>query len=99
MVFLFTLTEDNKLPILQSAFKRMRQDKKRHARNLKIKLELKSLAKKFSMALNAKKADESKKLGARLVSKLDKAASKGIIHKNTACRKKSRVLAKLAKIR
>ncbi len=85
------------MPILKSAFKRMRQDKKRHARNSKVENELKSLSKKFVTALGAKSA-EAKKLGIELVSKLDKARSKGMIHKNNASRKKSRVLSKLAKI-
>ncbi len=76
----------------------MRQDKKRHARNLKVESELKSLSKKFAVALGAK-TDEAKKLGLALISKLDKARSKGIIHKNNASRKKSRILSKLAKIR
>lgn len=86
------------MPILKSAFKRMRQDKKRHARNLKVENELKSLSKKFAAALNAKSV-ETKKLGLELVSKLDKARSKGMIHKNNASRKKSRILGKLAKIK
>ncbi len=86
------------MPILKSAFKRIRQDKKRRARNSKVETELKSLSKKFVMALGAKAA-EAKKLGLELISKLDKARSKGIIHKNNASRKKSRILSKLAKIR
>jgi small subunit ribosomal protein S20 len=86
------------LPILKSAFKRMRQDKKKHARNFKVETELKSLSKKFAAASGAKSA-EAIKLGIELVSKLDKARSKGIIHKNKASRKKSRILTKLAKIK
>jgi len=87
------------LPNLASAKKRMRQDKKKHERNIKVKSELKSLSKKFMMALAAKKNDEAKKFGATLVSKLDRARSKNIIHKNTASRKKARILTKLAKLR
>ena len=87
------------MPNLKSAFKSMRQDKKRRERNQKVATELKSLAKKFVMALAAKKIDEAKKFGATLVSKLDKARSKGMMHRNTASRKKARVLSKLAKLR
>jgi len=76
----------------------MRQDKKRRARNSKVENELKSLSKKFVMALNSKTA-EAKKLGLELISKLDKARSKGMIHRNNASRKRSRILSKLAKIR
>ncbi|MDD4879719.1 MAG: 30S ribosomal protein S20 [Candidatus Omnitrophica bacterium] len=87
------------MPNLQSAFKRIRQDKKRRERNQKVETELKSLAKRFMMALAAKKADEAKKLGATLVSKLDKARSKGMLHRNTVSRKRARILSKLAKLR
>ncbi len=76
----------------------MRQDKKKHARNLKIKSELKSLSKKFTVAFGANKTDEAKKFAADLVSKLDKARSKGIMRLNTVSRRKSRILSKLAKI-
>ncbi|MFH1190035.1 MAG: 30S ribosomal protein S20 [Candidatus Omnitrophota bacterium] len=68
-------------------------------RNQKIDTELKSLTKKFTMAIAAKQADEAKKLGTTLVTKLDKARSKGIIHRNTASRKRARILSKLAKLR
>lgn len=86
------------MPNLKSAFKSMRQDKKKRERNRKVDTELKSLAKKFVMALTAKKTDEAKKLGTALVSKLDKARSKGMLHRNTASRKRSRILSKLSKL-
>lgn len=87
------------MPNLQSAFKSIRKDKKRHTRNQKIDTELKSLAKKFTMAIAAKQVDEAKKLGTALVTKLDKARSNGIIHRNTASRKRARILSKLTKLR
>ncbi|MFH0771869.1 MAG: 30S ribosomal protein S20 [Candidatus Omnitrophota bacterium] len=86
------------MPILKSGFKRMRQDKKKHERNLKIKSELKSLSKKFAAAFGAKKIEEAKKFAAELISKLDKSRSKGITRKNTVSRRKSRILSKLAKV-
>lgn len=86
------------MPNIKSAFKSIRKDKKRQARNQKINTELKSLAKKFTMALATKKTEEAKKLGATLVLKLDKARSKGIIHRNTVSRKRARILSKLAKL-
>ena len=87
------------MPNLPSAAKRIRQDKKRRERNQIVESELKTLTKKFVMALAANKNDEAKKLGASLVSKLDRARSKGMIHRNTVSRKKARILAKLAKLR
>ena len=86
------------MPNIKSAFKAIRQDKKRRARNQKVATELKSLAKKFVMALAANKTDEAKKFGASLVSKLDKARSKGMLHRNTVSRKRARILSKLAKL-
>lgn len=87
------------MPNLPNAAKRIRQDKKRRERNEKIESEIKNLAKKFMMALAAKKNDEAKKLGLSLVSKLDRARSKGIVHRNTVSRKRARILSKIAKIR
>ena len=86
------------MPNIKSASKAIRQDKKRRARNQKVATEIKSLAKKFVMALAAKKTDEAKKFGASLVSKLDKARSKGMLHRNTVSRKRARILSKLAKL-
>ena len=86
------------MPNIKSASKAIRQDKKRRARNQKVETEIKSLAKKFMMALAAKKTDEAKKFGASLVSKLDKARSKGMLHRNTVSRKRARILSKLAKL-
>jgi len=87
------------LPNLPNAAKRIRQDKKRRERNDKVESEIRNLAKKFMMALAAKKNDEAKKLGLSLVSKLDRARSRGIVHRNTVSRKKARILSKIAKIR
>jgi small subunit ribosomal protein S20 len=78
-----------KLPQRKSAIKKLRQDKKRQQRNLRIKTDLKKAIKNLKKLLDAKKIDEAKLALKQAVSKLDKAAKKGIIHKNTAARKKS----------
>lgn len=84
------------MPITKQAFKRVRADKKRHLRNLHIKSELKTLDKKLRDLLASNKRDEAKKLALELISKLDKAKSKGVIPKERASRKKSRVLKHLS---
>lgn len=68
----------------------MRQSRERHKRNQAALSELKTLSKKFFIALkdNPEKAKGEAEL---LYSKLDKAVAKGIIPKNRANRKKSRV--------
>ncbi|MFH1655766.1 MAG: 30S ribosomal protein S20 [Candidatus Omnitrophota bacterium] len=77
------------MPQRKSGIKRLRVDKKKHLRNLKLKNALKKTIKQFHSLIDAKKAKEAKDSFAKLVSKLDKAAARGIIHKNHASRKKS----------
>jgi small subunit ribosomal protein S20 len=84
------------MPIKRASFKDLRKSKKRHYRNTSTKSELHSLTKKFEGLTLSKKAEEAKALLKDLISKIDKAASKGIIHRNTASRKISRLTKKLA---
>lgn len=86
------------MPIKKSAFKELRKAKKRHLRNVRIISELKTLDKKLSALINEKNIEQAKKILHQLISKLDKAAAKEIIHKNKASRKKSRLMCKLRKI-
>ena len=81
----------------RAAVKRLRQDKKRHARNLKIRTELKKIIKKFLGLVAGKNAAEAKTTLQKVFSLLDKAAKKNIIHPNTASRKKSRLAHRLTK--
>jgi len=83
------------MPILHAAYKSIKVTKRRTARNLSIRSLLKTETKKFIDLVSAKKLDEAKKQLNVLISELDKASSKGIIHKNTASRKKSRLSKKL----
>jgi len=84
------------MPIKRASFKDLRKSKKRHVRNISTKSELHSLIKKFEKLASAKKTDEAKTTLKMLISKIDKAAKKGIIHKNAASRKISRLTKKLA---
>jgi small subunit ribosomal protein S20 len=85
------------MPQRRNAIKRLRQDKKRHAHNLKLKSELKKAVKKFHSLLSEKNLEEAKQFFKQLTSKLDKAIFKKIIHKNTASRIKSRLHKRLTK--
>lgn len=76
------------MPHHKSAMKRIRQDKKRRARNRRVKSEVKGTVKSVRQAGTAE--DAVAKL-AVAVSTIDKAAKKGIIHRRTAARKKSRL--------
>ncbi len=84
------------MPQRKTALKRLRVDRKKHLHNLKIKTKLKKIIKQFLSLISAKKLDEAKEMFRQVVVKLDKAVSRGIIHKNTASRKKSRFSRKLA---
>jgi len=85
------------MPRRKTSLKRKRADKVRHARNLKIKLDLKKAIKKFQSLLSAKNLAEAKTLLQKVYAKLDKAAKKNILHSNTANRKKSRLMRRLRK--
>lgn len=81
---------------IKSAQKRIRITDKKTARNTSIKSALKTSIKKFNLSAN-EASENSKELLNAAMKSLDKAASKGIIHKNTAARKKSRLSARLNK--
>ena len=84
------------MPKKKSAYKELRKGKKRHLVNITRISELKSLVKKFDRLIQEKKSDEAKAHFKKLISKIDKAASKGAMHKNNASRKKMRLAHKLA---
>lgn len=76
---------------ISSAEKRHKQDEKRRLRNKKVKSSVRTAAKKVVVAAHAKdKAAAQASLG-DMIKQIDTAAGKGIIKKNTAARKKSRM--------
>lgn len=76
------------MPIIKSAKKRVRVAKKAAIRNSKTKRSLKSALKAFTSALTGK---STKQPLSKAHSELDKAAKKGVMHKNKAARKKSQL--------
>lgn len=79
----------------KSAVKAERQSKRKRERNRSILSEIKSGIKKANSAIESKQAEAAKTLLPELTSVIQKAASKGILHKNTASRKISRIAAKI----
>lgn len=77
------------MPQRKCALKRLRVDKKKRIHNLKLKTELKKNIKKFVSLIASKKFDEAKNFFPKLIAKVDRSAAKGIIHRNTAARKKA----------
>jgi len=84
------------MPRRRTSLKSNRVNKRKHSRNLKVKVQLKSAIKKL-LELIAKKDAEAKKFITKVFSLLDKAAKKNIIHPATANRKKSRLMRYLRK--
>lgn len=79
------------MPIIKSAKKALRQSLKRRTRNIQKKGAIKSLLKEVKKLISLKKIEEAKKLLPQTYKLLDKAAKTGLIKKNTAARKKSRM--------
>lgn len=79
-----------------SARKRVRQQKKRTLRNNKVKSQIRYSVKRFLEALNAADQDNIQATLRYAIKMIDKAASKGVIHKNTAARKKASLYKRLA---
>ncbi len=75
----------------KSVKKRIRQAKKRTLRNRAAKSMLKTLVKKVESEVAGKKIDGAKGALSEVVSAVDKAKSKGLVHKNTASRKVSQL--------
>ena len=82
---------------LKSAIKRMRQNPKRHARNRYYAARARTMVKKAKGELDGGTAD-ARQATLEAISALDKAAEKGIIHKNNASRRKGRLMRRLAQM-
>ena len=76
------------MPNHKSCEKRLRQEKKRSARNHYVKATINSLSKKIHSDLSV---EEKEALVSKIYSDLDKAAKRNIIHKRTASRRKARI--------
>ena len=76
---------------IKSAKKRILVTAKRQARNKHVKSSTKTAIKKLVAAVGAGQMDEAQALLSQAVAAIDTACSKGVYHKNTAARKKSRL--------
>lgn len=81
------------MPNHKSAEKRVRQNIKRNAINRNNKSALRTQIKKLRAALASGDKNQSQALLTPTVSLIDKAVNKGVLHKNTAARYKSRLTA------
>ncbi len=75
----------------KSTMKRIKQDRKKHLRNMAVTSSVRTELKKFAGTLDAGKKDTVKAGLREAYRVLDKAVTKGVMPKNTASRKKSRL--------
>ena len=84
------------MPNIKSAKKRVKVNEAKAGRNKAVKTNLKTVLKKAGAAVSSG-SDDSREAVLAAVKKLDRAAAKGLIHKNNAARKKSKLTKKLNK--
>jgi small subunit ribosomal protein S20 len=81
----------------RSAIKRMKQGEKRRARNRAVRSRVRSAIKTARASLQAG-AGEARTTVLAAIRTLDKAVTKGVVHRNTAARKKSALARKLGRM-
>jgi small subunit ribosomal protein S20 len=87
------------MPVVhKNVFKAARQGEKRRLRNRSVQSGVKNLIKKLQAAMEANTPDETASMLREATRSLAKAASKGIVHKNTASRRISRLTAQVRKL-
>ena len=86
------------MPNIKSAIKRTKIIEKKTLQNNMVKSAYKTAVKKFENAVATDNVEEAKVLFVEATKKIDQAWSKGIITKNTAARKKSKLAKALNKI-
>lgn len=79
----------------KSAIKRIRQSEKRRVHNRLFRGSARTEVKKARLAVESGELESARKATHQAIKALDKAAAKGVIHKNNAARRKSRLMKKL----
>ena len=83
------------MPNIKSSERSVKTDAERRARNFAVRSTIKTVSRKVVESVNAGNSDEAKALLVKASRTIDKAAAKGVVHKNSAARKKSRLALKL----
>ena len=81
---------------LKSSQKRERQNEKHRVQNRSYKSKARTMIRKAFLAMEEGNLENAKTATLEAIQSLDKAAAKGVIHKNNASRRKSRLMARLA---
>lgn len=82
----------------KSAIKRIRQNEKRRIHNRTYRNRTRTLIKKARAAIDSGNLEEARAATQIAVRDLDKLASRGVVHKRNAARRKSRLMRQLAKL-
>ncbi|MGD9957674.1 MAG: 30S ribosomal protein S20 [Candidatus Nanopelagicales bacterium] len=83
---------------IKSQIKRNRTNEAARLRNKSTKSALKTAVRKFHVAADAGDAEQAQELARQATRALDKAASKGVIHKNQAANRKSAIASRAAEV-
>lgn len=87
------------MPNSASTKKRVRQDEKKRTRNKAYRTRSRALVKQARVAIEDGDVAAAEEATKKAVQMLDKVASKGIIHKRNAARRKGRLMSKLAALK
>lgn len=82
---------------IKSAMKRAKVTEKKNLRNRMVRSSVRTQLKHFDVAIESGDIEKAKTIFNETVSKVDKAVTKGVMHKNTANRKKAQLATRLAK--
>jgi small subunit ribosomal protein S20 len=83
---------------IKSAIKRNKQNEKRRLRNRIFAGRARTFVRRARLEIEGGEVEDARKAALQAISALDKAAEKGIIHKNNAARRKSRLMKRLAEL-
>jgi small subunit ribosomal protein S20 len=83
---------------IKSAMKRNKQNEKRRLRNRLYRGRARTFVRKARVAIVDGSVEDARNATIQAISALDKAAEKGILHKNNAARRKSRLMKRLAEL-
>jgi small subunit ribosomal protein S20 len=83
---------------IKSQIKRIRQNEKAHQRNKAVRSALKTHVRKFREAADSGNVEQATEALRAATRQLDKAVSKGVIHKNQAANRKSAIAKRLAEL-
>ena len=87
------------MPNKKASIKDLRQNKRRAERNKIVKTKLRDLSRHFRIAIDNKDKSKAEEIIKNIIKAVDKSVQKNIMKKNTAARKKSRMMKKINELK